>query len=105
MILFEAYELPVNRLKQRACEEAYEQDRRRRTGQEKKMMTKARLIKKQEIKEREAQKDSAQKDSESTEVKKTVKQRLGAIVEWPGRTKREDPRKAFADLFAQPQTQ
>jgi hypothetical protein len=67
---------------------------------EKKMTTKARLIKKQEIEEREAQ-----KDLESTEVKKSVKQRLGAMVEWPGRTKRQDPRKAFADLFAQPQTQ
>jgi hypothetical protein len=67
---------------------------------EKRMMTKARLIKKQEIEEREAQ-----KDLESTEEKKRVKQRLGAMVEWPGRTKRQDPRKAFADLFAQPQTQ
>jgi hypothetical protein len=63
-------------------------------------MTKARLIKKGEIKEREAQ-----KDSESTEVKESVKQQLGAMVEWPVRTKRQDPRKAFADLFAQPQTQ
>jgi hypothetical protein len=69
-------------------------------NQEKEMMTKARLIKKQEIKEREAQ-----KDSESTEVKERVTQRLGAMVEWPGRAKRQDPRKAFADLFAQPQTQ
>jgi hypothetical protein len=67
---------------------------------EKKMMTKARLIKKGEIEEREAQ-----KDSEATEVERSVKQRLEAIVEWPGRTKRQDPRKAFADLFAQPQTQ
>jgi hypothetical protein len=67
------------------------------------MMNKARLIKKQEIEEREAQ--EAQKDLEATEVKKGVKQRLGAMVEWPGRTKRQDPRKAFADLFAQPQTQ
>jgi hypothetical protein len=67
------------------------------------MMNKARLIKKQEIEEREAQ--EAQKDLEAAEVKKGVKQRLGAMVEWPGGTKRQDPRKAFADLFAQPQTQ
>jgi hypothetical protein len=64
------------------------------------MMIKARLIKKQEIKEREAQ-----KDLESTEVKKRENPRLGAIAEWSGGTKRRDPRKAFADLFAQPQTQ
>jgi hypothetical protein len=64
------------------------------------MMTKARLIKKQEIIEREAQ-----KDTESTEENERVTQRLGAMIEWPGRTKRQDPRKAFADLFAQPQTQ
>ena len=64
------------------------------------MMNKARLIKKQEIEEREAQ-----KDLEATEVKKGVKPRLGARVELPGRTKRQDPRKAFADLFAQPQIQ
>jgi hypothetical protein len=66
------------------------------------MMTKARLIKKQEIKEQEDKEREAQKDLESTEVKKNVKQRLGAMVEWPGGTKRQDPRKAFADLFAQP---
>jgi hypothetical protein len=64
------------------------------------MMTKARLIKKQEIEEREAQ-----RDLDATEVKGNVKQRMGAMVERPGRTKRQDPRKAFADLFAQPQTQ
>jgi hypothetical protein len=75
--------------------EAYEQNRRR------KMMTKARLIKKQEIEEREAQKD-LESTEVSTEVNKSVKQRLGAMVEWPGSTKRQDPRKAFADLFAQP---
>jgi hypothetical protein len=89
--------LLVNKLKQRVSKAAYEQIRR------KKMMTKARLIKKQEIEEREAQKDL--EATEVTEVRKGVKQRLGAIVEWPGRTKRQDPRKAFADLFAQPQTQ
>jgi hypothetical protein len=83
-------------MKQRVCKEAYEQNRRW------KMMTKARLIKKQEIKEQENKECKAQEELESTEIKKDVKQRLGAMVEWPGRTKRQDPRKAFADLFAQP---
>ena len=66
----------------------------------KKMMTKARLIKKQEIKEREAQ-----RDSESTEGRERETPRLSVVAEWQGRAKRHDPRKAFADLFAQPQTQ
>jgi hypothetical protein len=94
--------LPVNKPKQRVCRGAYERQEKKQQEKKKqeKKMTKARLIKKQEIKEREAQ-----KDSESTEVKERVKQRLDAMVEWPGRTKRQDPRKAFADLFAQPQTQ
>jgi hypothetical protein len=61
------------------------------------MKTKARLIKKQEIEAREAQ-----KDLEATEVKNGVKQRSGAVIEWQVMTKRQDPRKAFADLFAQP---
>jgi hypothetical protein len=62
------------------------------------MMKKARLIKKQQIEERDAHK-------EPTALKEKVKQRLGAVVEWPIKTKRKDPRKAFAELFAQPQTQ
>ena len=60
-------------------------------------MTKARLIKRHEIKEREAQQEPA------TEEKRYVKERV-AVVDWPNRNKRQDPRKAFADLFVQPQT-
>jgi hypothetical protein len=63
-------------------------------------MTKAKLIKQSEVLERErARKAKPQKSN----VQKTV----NAVVEWVEnrRTQREDPRKAFAALFTQPQTQ
>jgi len=63
-------------------------------------MTKAKLIKQSEVLERErARKAKPQKSN----VQKTV----SAVVEWVEnhRTQREDPRKAFAALFTQPQTQ
>jgi len=63
-------------------------------------MTKAKLIKRSEVLEREqARKAKPQKNN----VQKTV----DAVVEWieNQRTQREDPRKAFAALFTQPQTQ
>jgi hypothetical protein len=64
-------------------------------------MTKARLIKKQEMIERERAKKS------DVPKKKVVQEKMNAMVEWLAdqRGQRQDPRKAFADLFAQPQTQ
>jgi hypothetical protein len=62
-------------------------------------MTKARLIKRHEIKEREEQ-----QEPETEEKKRYTKERVG-VVDWPKRNKSQDPRKAFADLFIQPQTQ
>ena len=63
-------------------------------------MTKAKLIKRSEVAEREqARKAKPQKSN----VRKTV----NAVVGWieNQRVQREDPRKAFAALFARPQTQ
>ncbi|MEO6726066.1 MAG: hypothetical protein ABIU20_04455 [Blastocatellia bacterium] len=63
-------------------------------------MTKAKLIKRSEIAEREqARKARPQKSN----VQKTV----SAVVGWieNQRVQREDPHKAFAALFSQPQTQ
>jgi hypothetical protein len=60
-------------------------------------MTKARLIKRHEIKERDAQQEPV------TEEKRYTKE--GVPVDWTKRKKGQDPRKAFADLFIQPQTQ
>ncbi len=63
-------------------------------------MTKAKLIKRSEVAEREqARKAKQQKNN----VRKTV----NAVVGWieNKRVQREDPRKAFAALFSQPQTQ
>jgi hypothetical protein len=63
-------------------------------------MTKAKLIKRSEIAEREqAKKAKPQK----TNVQKTVDAMVGWIENQ--RVQREDPRKAFAALFSQPQTQ
>jgi hypothetical protein len=69
-----------------------------------KTMTKARLVKKQELIEREqVKKTNSARKSQRKVVKKTV----DAMVEWleNQRVQRQDPRKAFAALFAQPQTQ
>ena len=63
-------------------------------------MTKARLIKRSEVVEREqARKAKPQKSN--------VQKKVNAVVEWieNQRVQREDPRKAFAALFTQPQTQ
>lgn len=57
---------------------------------------KARLIKKQEVIERE--------QTQSTDLpQKVVKQTVDVMVEWleKQRNQRQDPRKAFAALFAQ----
>lgn len=64
-------------------------------------MTKARLIKKQDVVERKEIKKPVLAE------KKVVKQTVDSVVEWleAQRDRREDPRKAFAALFAQPQTQ
>jgi hypothetical protein len=63
--------------------------------QEKKTMKKARLIKKDDIREI---KEEARKGGETKEAAKPV------MPEWQRRAKRQDPRKAFAELFTQPQT-
>lgn len=68
---------------------------------EEKYMAKAKLIKRGEVIEREkAKRDQLMK-------KNNMKKTVTAVVEWVEnqRTQREDPRKAFAALFAQPQTQ
>jgi hypothetical protein len=69
--------------------------------QQEKDMKKARLIKKQEVIEREHAKKT------NVPKKKVVKETMNAMVDWLGdqRSQRQDPRKAFAALFAQPQTQ
>jgi NTP pyrophosphatase (non-canonical NTP hydrolase) len=59
-------------------------------------MKKARLIKRHEIKTHETE-----KETEPSNVK-VIKKELGELAELSGRKKRQDPRKAFADLFAQP---
>lgn len=63
-------------------------------------MTKAKLIKRSEVAEREEAKKVRQ---QKNNVQKTV----NAVVDWieNKRVQREDPRKAFAALFSQPQTQ
>lgn len=61
-------------------------------------MSKARLIKRREIEEREAKKETTE-----IEEKSPPKERF-EVIDWPKRNNRPDPRKAFADLFAQPQT-
>lgn len=64
-------------------------------------MTKAKLIKRGEVAEREkARKTRLAKKS-------NVQKPINAVIEWieNQRTQREDPRKAFAALFTQPQTQ
>lgn len=63
-------------------------------------MNKARLIKQKEVAEFE-QARKARRMSKPT-LKKTVDTVKGWIE---GQRSKEDPRKAFADLFAQPQTQ
>ncbi|MEP7336512.1 MAG: hypothetical protein ABI977_02000 [Acidobacteriota bacterium] len=63
-------------------------------------MTKAKLIKRSEVVEREqARKAKPQKNN--------VQKKVNAVVEWieNRRVQREDPRKAFAALFTQPQPQ
>jgi hypothetical protein len=67
------------------------------TGEE--HMRKARLIKKQEIRDI-AEREITQGETQTMEGKKAAV----ALIVMPGRTKRQDPRKAFAELFAQPQT-
>lgn len=64
-------------------------------------MTKAKLIKRTEVAEREQAKKA--KPQQKSNVQKT----MTAVVEWieNRQAQREDPRKAFAALFAQPQTQ
>jgi len=62
-------------------------------------MIKAKLIKRSEVVEREqARKAMPQKSN--------VQKKVNAVVEWieNRRVQREDPRKAFAALFTQPQT-
>ena len=63
-------------------------------------MTKAKLIKRSEVAELEQAKKAKQ---QKNNVQKTV----NAVVDWieNKRVQREDPRKAFAALFSQPQTQ
>lgn len=63
-------------------------------------MKKARLIKKQEAIERQQAKES------QVPQKKVVEKTVNAVVGWleNQRAQRQDPRKAFADLFSQPQT-
>lgn len=60
-------------------------------------MKKARLIKQGEIAQREQAKKS--RSAQKNNVQKTV----NAVVDWieSRRTQKEDPRKAFAALFAQ----
>ncbi|MCI0338686.1 MAG: hypothetical protein L0226_14000 [Acidobacteria bacterium] len=67
-------------------------------------MTKARLIKKKEIVEREQKKESSLPEEPQ---KKVVEKTVDAVVDWleSQSTQRQDPRKAFAALFVQPQTQ
>ena len=64
-------------------------------------MTKAKLIKRTEVEERE------QKQKARRPQKNNVQKTMDAVVEWieNQRSQREDPRKAFAALFTQPQAQ
>jgi hypothetical protein len=64
-------------------------------------MTRAKLIKRSEVAEREKVKKAR------LTQKNNVQKKVNAMVEWIERqqAQREDPRKAFAALFAQPQTQ
>jgi hypothetical protein len=64
-------------------------------------MKKARLIKKQEMIER------AQAKKPDLTQKKVMKKTVDAVVDWleVQRNQKKDPRKAFAALFVQPQTQ
>ncbi len=64
-------------------------------------MTKAKLIKRGEVVAREKTKKA------QSMQKNNVQKTMTAVVEWVEnqRIQREDPRKAFAALFAQPQTQ
>ncbi|HMX26408.1 MAG TPA: hypothetical protein PLD20_05935 [Blastocatellia bacterium] len=61
-------------------------------------MNKAKLIKQGEIAQRDQEK--TMKQAQKNNVQKTVR----AVVEWVEnqRNQKEDPRKAFAALFAQP---
>lgn len=64
-------------------------------------MTKARLIKRGEAIERERVKKIR------LSQKAQVQKKINSMMDWveTHRTQREDPRKAFAALFTQPQTQ
>ena len=64
-------------------------------------MGKARLVKKQEAVEREQAKNT------KLPQRKAMEKTMDAMVGWlkNQRVQRQDPRKAFADLFAQPQPQ
>jgi hypothetical protein len=66
----------------------------------KKQMAKARLVKRQEVIEREKGK------AETKAPRPVIKKKVNAVVEWleAQKVEREDPRKAFAALFVQPQT-
>lgn len=64
-------------------------------------MSKARLIKKQDFVDRQEEKRQVARQ------RPTLKKKVNAVVEWldSKREQRQDPRKAFEALFAQPQTQ
>ena len=66
-------------------------------------MIKPRLIKKREVINREQEQTSKREPKEQPVVKKTV----NIVVEWleNQRNRTQDPRKAFAALFTQPQEQ
>jgi hypothetical protein len=66
----------------------------------KKQMTKARLVKRQELIDREKVK------AETKPPQPVIKKKVNAVVEWleTQKVEREDPRKKFAALFVQPQT-
>ena len=66
-------------------------------------MIKPRLIKKREVINREQEQTSKRERKEQPVVKKTV----NIVVEWleNQRNRTQDPRKAFAALFTQPQEQ
>jgi len=66
----------------------------------KKHITKARLVKRQEMIDREKEKAMAKPPQPA------IKKKVNAVVEWleTQKVEREDPRKAFAALFIQPQT-
>lgn len=64
-------------------------------------MTKARLIKKQDVSDQQIGKPAGRAK------KPVMKKKVDAMVEWleSQRNQRQDPRKAFAALFVQPQHQ